>query len=72
MVDTYLVGKLEEKLVIETQQEGEVKTLILPKGIILEFKISTDYDHYVGEGAYEEVEDYIRNKGLELKNIYNV
>lgn len=57
-------------LILETSKDGEVKTLFLPKGVIIDFKISSDYDHYVSEDSLREVEKYIEEHDLEIQNLY--
>lgn len=70
MIDTFIIGKLQNMLILETEQDGEVKTLFLPKGVILEMKISSDYEHNVADDSLEEMSKYIDDHHLEIKNIY--
>lgn len=70
MLDKQLIGKLLNMLILETEQDGEIKTLFLPKGVIVEIKISTDFDHYVDDDSLEEISRYIDDHGLEIKKIY--
>ena len=71
MLDRVLVGKLLNMLILETEQDGEIKTLFLPKGVVVEIKISRDYEHYVSEESLEEISKYIDDHGLEIKAIYS-
>jgi len=71
MLDRVLIGKLLNMLVLETQQDGEIKTLFLPKGVVLEIKISRDYEHYVNEESLEEISKYIDDHGLEIRTVYS-
>ena len=68
MLNEYLVGKVERLLVIETEHDGKIKLLMIPKGTILEFKVSSDYDHAVTEQSIIEMQEYMKQEGLTLKN----
>lgn len=70
--DKPLVGKLEEILVIEVEEKGEIKTLIIPKGFIIDIKIDSGWHHQVSEEAFNELKDYIEKNKLELKGIHHV
>lgn len=70
MIDKLIIGKLKSLLVLETEQDGEIKTLLLPKGVILELRLSSDYDHELSGDAMKEIEEFITGEGMRITNFY--
>lgn len=71
MYNKLLVGKLKEMTAIEISEKGKPKLLIIPKGIILDFQVSSDWPHEITNKSWEEIEDYIDKNQKMLEEFYS-
>lgn len=59
MINKLLVGKLQEMAVIEISEKDKPKLLLIPKGTILDFQISSDWPHEITKDSWDQVENYV-------------
>lgn len=51
------VGKLKKPLVVETQIDGEIKTVVYPENSIVEYRVGDEYDNQVEPKDAEKADE---------------
>ncbi len=54
------MGKLVEKLVLETKIEGKTSVVVVPKGAVIEFASEDDYPHEISDEDIKDAVSYMK------------
>lgn len=57
-----VIGKLKEKLVIESEQDGQASIVVFPKGAIVEVSSENEYPHTTTDGDIKDAVDYLKEQ----------
>lgn len=55
------IGKLREKLVIESELDGEPSIVVFPKGAIVEISSDDEYPHTISDKDMKEAVEYLKD-----------
>jgi len=57
-----IIGKLREKLVIETDQDGEPTIVVIPKGAIVEVSSEDEYPSTTTDEDIKDAVEYLKEQ----------
>lgn len=64
-----VIGKLEEMLVLETEQDGQPTIIVWPKGLIVEISSEDDYPETMTDKDVEDAVKYLKNCDKKIINV---